>query len=302
MHMKNECSFCDAYDDEREGCTMPSCDKSYACSLETKIELELDSGILGDIDEWRELDISHYKDYILYLADTGIKSTSINTKMRAVKAFYNYLIDAEQIGDCSRKLRLVKQSRQEIIPLSDDEIYILLNSFDLADTLELRNKCIVMVMLDSGLRRSEVTRLRFSDIDLRNKRILVNGKGAKERIVPLGDTTSEMFGLYLERQSSRLDKKSSPLFADRCGNLLEANAIDKIFEKLKQITGIDRLHPHLLRHTFATLYIVDGGDLETLRILLGHSSIAITQIYLHLATNYRLLQDRHKSHIDKLHK
>lgn len=254
------------------------------------------------VDTVEELDISHYKDYILYLADTGIKSTSINTKMRAVKAFYNYLIGAEQIGDCSRKLRLVKQSRREIIPLSDDEIYILLNSFNIADTLELRNKCIVMVMLDSGLRRSEVTRLKFSDVELRNKRLLVNGKGSKQRIVPLGDTTAEILALYLDRMSTRFNKRNSPLFLNRCGNSLDPNAIDKIFEKLKQLTGVDRLHPHLLRHTFATLYIVDGGDLETLRILLGHSSIAITQIYLHLAANYKLLKDRHNSHIDKLHK
>lgn len=255
-----------------------------------------------EITEVEELDIIHYKDYILYLADTGIKSTSINTKIRAVKAFYNFLIDEEKIGDCSRKLRLVKQSRQEIIPLSDDEIYILLNSFDISDNLELRNKCIVLVMLDSGLRRSEVSRLRVSDIDIRNKHILVNGKGSKQRIVPLGDTAVEFLLLYLERFSVRLGQRSAPFFSDRCGNPLEVNAIDKIFDKLKQITGIDRLHPHLLRHTFATLYIVDGGDLETLRILMGHSSIAITQIYLHLATNYKLLKDKHNSHIDKLHK
>lgn len=249
-----------------------------------------------------DLDITHYKDYILYLADTGIKSTSINTKIRAVKAFYNFLIDEEKIGDCSRKLRLVKQSRQEIIPLSDDEIYILLNSFDISDNLELRNKCIVLVMLDSGLRRSEVSRLRYSDIDIRNKHILVNGKGSKQRVIPIGDTAAEFLTLYLDRFSARFDKRSAPFFSDRSGNPLEANAIDKIFEKLKQITGIERLHPHLLRHTFATLYIVDGGDLETLRILMGHSTIAITQIYLHLATNYKLLMDKHNSHIDKLHK
>lgn len=71
-----------------------------------------------------------------------------------------------------------------------------------------------------------------------------------------------------------------------------------IFQKLKKCTGIDRLHPHLLRHTFATNYLVDGGDLETLRLILGHSDLQVTSMYLHLAQNKRLLQSKHRSHLD----
>ena len=102
--------------------------------------------------------------------------------------------------------------------------------------------------------------------------------------------------------SERRRKRSDPFFVDRFGNVLDVNAIDNVMQKLKERTGIDRLRCHLLRHTFATLYIVDGGNLEMLRVILGHSSIAITQIYLHIASNYKLIRESHKSHIDKLHK
>lgn len=249
------------------------------------------------------LDISIYKDYIIYLQNSGtLKATSINTNMRAVKAFYNWLIDEEAIGDCSRKLKLIKQRREEIIPLTDDEIRTLLNCFDTSELLELRNKCLVMVMLDSGLRRAETTRLRCSDVDLKQRTLLVNGKCDKQRIVPIGENCAQVLQEYSDRMSERRQKKNEPFFTDRFGNVLDVNAIDNVMQKLKERTGIDRLRCHLLRHTFATLYIVDGGNLEMLRVILGHSSIAITQIYLHIASNYKLIRESHNSHIDRLHK
>ena len=249
------------------------------------------------------LDISIYKDYIIFLQSSGtLKATSINTRLRAVRAFYNFLIDDERIGDCSRKLKLIKQRREEIIPLTDDEIRTLLDSFDTTELLELRNKCLVMVMLDSGLRRAETTRLRCSDVDLKQRTLLVNGKCDKQRIVPIGDSCAALLKEYSERMSDRRQRKNDPFFVDRFGNVLDVNAIDAVMQKLKERTGIERLRCHLLRHTFATLYIVDGGNLEMLRVILGHSSIAITQIYLHIASNYKLIRESHNSHIDRLHK
>lgn len=249
------------------------------------------------------LDIRMYKDYVVSLQVSGhLKSTSINTYVRAVKAFYNWLIDEEKIGDCSRKLKLIKQKREEIIPLSDDELHVLLNCFDTSDLLELRNKCLCLLMVDSGLRRAETVRLRCCDVDFSHNSLLVTGKGDKERIVPLGSATVAYLRLYDERVVDRRNKRIDSFFLDRFGNSLDVNAVDLVFSKLKDVTGIQRLRCHLLRHTFATNYLLDGGDLETLRLILGHSSIAITQLYLHLANNQKLLRDHHKSHLDILHK
>lgn len=249
------------------------------------------------------LDIHLYKDYVVYLQSSGhLKSTSINTYVRAVKAFYNWLIDEDQIGDCSRKLKLIKQKREEIIPLSDDELSVLLNCFDTSDLLELRNKCLALLMVDSGLRRAETVRLRCCDVDFSHNSLLVTGKGDKERIVPLGSMTAEALREYDDRVSDRRKKRVDSFFLDRFADPLDVNAVDLVFSKLKDVTGIQRLRCHLLRHTFATNYLLDGGDLETLRLILGHSSIAITQLYLHLANNQRMLRERHNSHLDNLHK
>ena len=249
------------------------------------------------------LDIRKYKDYVVSLQCSGhLKSTSVNTYVRAVKAFYNWLIDEEQIGDCSRKLKLIKQKRQEIIPLTDEELEVLLNCFDTSSLLELRNKCLCLLMVDSGLRRAETIRLRCCDVDFEHNSLLVLGKGDKERLVPLGTLTAASMKEYADLLADKREKKTDPFFLDRFGAGLDVNAVDLVFSKLKDSTGIQRLRCHLLRHTFATNYLLDGGDLETLRLILGHSSIAITQLYLHLANNQKMLRERHRSHLDNLHK
>lgn len=264
---------------------------------------------LGNFVEWvtrqltnvEELTIKQYKDYVIYLSRTDLKPSSVNCNLRAVKAFYNYLIDDDVITDCSRKLKLIKQTKQEIIPLSDEEIHTLLSCFDTSNTLELRNKCITLLMLDCGLRRAEVCRLRMVDVDFGQSSLLVNGKGDKQRLVPMGDTTRAALIDYSTLVSDKRPKSElSPFFLDRFGGGIDDNVVKMLFQDLKTRTGIARLHPHLLRHTFATLYLVDGGDLEVLRCILGHSSISITQIYLHLSSNYQLIRSKHNSHIDNL--
>lgn len=268
-----------------------------------RLSLGLFLDFVGADESVEVLDIQTYKDYVISLQSSGhLKSTSINTYVRAVKAFYNWLIDEDKIGDCSRKLKLIKQKREEIIPLTDDELDVLLNCFDTSDLLELRNKCLCLLMVDSGLRRAETVRLRCCDVDFAHNSLLVTGKGDKERLVPLGSVTVDFLRFYDERIADRRSKRVDSFFLDRFGNSLDVNAVDLVFSKLKDITGIQRLRCHLLRHTFATNYLLDGGDLETLRLILGHSSIAITQLYLHLANNQKILRERHNSHLDNLHK
>ena len=129
-------------------------------------------------------------------------------------------------------------------------------------------------MCDSGLRRGEILSLIMKNVDLNHDFLLVTGKGCKQRF--------------------------DPVFVDRFGKPCNDNTIKQVFQKIKKRTGIDRLHPHLLRHTFATNYLCDGGDLETLRLILGHSDLQVTSMYLHLAQNMQLLQSKHISHLDSL--
>lgn len=167
--------------------------------------------------------------------------------------------------------------------------------------LSLRNKCFVALMLDSGLRRGEVPKLNIGDVDFRNKTLLVKGKGYKQRIVPLGSMSCSLLQRYFDEcRSKEFVSSSAPFFLDFNGNRCSDNLMKQVFQDLKKASGIERLHPHLLRHTFATYYLADGGDLETLRLILGHADIQTTQSYLHLAFNLKLTRSRHNSHLDKL--
>lgn len=260
-----------------------------------------------DSDDTEGLSLLHFKEYGVYLRSlrkrdgSKLSSSSVQGSLRAVKAFYNFCISEEYLPDFSRQLKLPKVHCKEKQILDDEEIRQLMISFDKSDNnINLRNKCFVALMVDSGLRRGEVLRLNMGDVDFRNKILLVRGKGCKQRIVPLGIMSCQLLEQYYILRRSQFAQPSGPLFVDRFLNRCSDNLVKQVFQDLKQASGIERLHPHLLRHTFATYYLADGGDLETLRLILGHSDIQITQTYLHMAFNLKLARSRHNSHLDKL--
>lgn len=249
-------------------------------------------------DDIEALTLQTYKNFVIYLNSKPISSATVNNRARAVKAFYNYLIEQNLIDDISRKLRSPKIYPQEVQILTDDEVRQLLSCFGSGRTEE-RNKLWCVLMLDSGLRKSECLKLCIKDVDLNTRSLLINGKGRKQRFVPLGNKSFTLLRSYIVKYRC-FAAPEAPLFVDRFGNPCTDNCIKQVFQDLKKRTGISRLHAHLLRHTFATMYLADGGDLETLRIILGHSDIQVTQVYLHMAQNYTLLHRRHLSHFDKI--
>lgn len=260
---------------------------------------------LGSDSSLEDLTIFNYKSYCSYLLHEyeqknglPLKSSSVNSHVRAVKAFYNYCIQEDLIPDFSRKLKTTKIHKTEKFPLSDLELQLLLNSFG-DSVLERRNFCWVVLMSDSGLRRGEILSLKISNVDLDHDFLLVTGKGSKQRFVPLGQLSHIALNDYITIYRSGASG-SDPVFVNRFGSACNDNTIKQVFKKLKKRSGIERLHPHLLRHTFATNYLFDGGDLETLRLILGHSDLQVTSMYLHLSQNKLLLQTKHKSHIDEL--
>ena len=185
------------------------------------------------------------------------------------------------------------------MPLTDIEVKQLLNSFEPLTFLGERDKLMCMLMLDCGLRRGEVVKLKLSDIDKSKRTMIINGKGSKQRIVPFGKTVKNQLMRYLALRTEK-PCYSDSLFLTIEREPITSNAIKMLFQRLKISSGISRLYPHLLRHTFATNYIIQGGNLEVLRVLLGHSSISITQIYIHLAAQMQLVNNKFDSHLDTL--
>lgn len=243
------------------------------------------------------LNNSIFEEYKIFLLsnNVGIKKTSLQTYSRAIKTFLNWINNKGLVSGDIGKLTLIKAEVPNIVPLSDAEVQVLLNCFD-NSYLGIRNKLIVLLMVDSGLRRGEVVSLKTKNINLINKTMLITGKGNKERIVPFGEETKR----YIRRYSGMTNEYEEYFFQKNDGDPITNNTIKMFFQDLKVDSGIHRLYPHLLRHTFATNYILYGGDVEELRILLGHTSITMTQKYVHLAAQQRILNQRYHSHIDKL--
>lgn len=228
-----------------------------------------------------EITLNSLKSYYLSLSRKNLSSVTIQTYIRAVRVFLSWLWQEGYMQDnLSDRFRLPKAKRHVIDVLTDDEIQRLLKSFDTSTFIGLRNICIVMLMLDSGLRLREVVFLKRGAIHIAEGYMIVLGKGNKERYVPLGLQTKKYLLRYMVIHSSL--SSETPLFEKDTMIPIEISTVKQMFRKLKKRTGIERLHPHLLRHTFATRYLENGGDIYSLQMILGHTSLEMVKRYVHM--------------------
>lgn len=222
-----------------------------------------------------------------FKAQTGGKLSrrSVRNYCVDLKTFLTYLHNEEYIGDFYTKFKLIRAESKVAIPLSASEVTQLDSCFNPKSATGIRNLCMVHLMLDAGLRSNEVRELRVSHVYLDNRQVFVKyGKGSKERIVPMGAQLRKYLWSWFNLYRPFCQHDYFLTGAD--GTPVSSSALKSLFARLRKKTGIQRLTPHLLRHTFATSYIVCGGSVEMLRILLGHSSIETTQKYMHLAAVY----------------
>lgn len=232
----------------------------------------------------------------------SISKITVQSYIRQLRIFINYLYKEGFIEkDLCQKFRIPKATKKVINILSDEEKQIILNSYSETTELQLRNKCIVALMLDSGLRRNEVINILYDDVQIPYNYIKVLGKGQKERIVPIGQTTKKLLLKYINKRSMP-DLETNKLFIDKNKKPITENAIKMIFQRLRDKTGIERLHPHMLRHTFATDYLINGGDLFSLQQILGHTSLEMVKKYSHLASSYIISNHKKLSPLDEMQK
>lgn len=225
--------------------------------------------------------------------EVKIKNTTVRTYSRAVKAFLNYC-NLELDTKFRVQVKFPRDDSDEKVPLYQEEVQLIDKQFSLKTETGIRNWCIFHCMLDAGLRSEEVQALKINDI-LFDKNILkiVDSKGNKSRVVFLCPKLKKNLYTYLmlfRGFSLAEDYENNFLFTKIRGDgYLNYNCIKMIFSRVKKHTSIIRLTPHLLRHTFATSYIMGGGNLENLRLLLGHYDYTVTRTYLHLANTYTLM-------------
>lgn len=218
--------------------------------------------------------------YIVHLKECKVRNVSINTYVRSVKVFCRWLLEFEYVEkDLFLRIKLPRPDPEIKIPLSIEEVK------EVDKVLNERDKIIFHLMLDAGLRVQEVCSLKKIDVDLQNRLIYIhNSKYNKSRIIPMAASLVSMLKNYHQ------EKNDVYLLCSKSGFQMTDNLIKQLYQKMKKRSGIKRLHAHLLRHTFATSYIVGGGNLEKLRIMLGHADYNVTKTYLHLAAQFEIVK------------
>jgi len=238
--------------------------------------------------------------YYLHLKKRNVSSVTLQTYMRAVRSFLNWCYDEGYMPvKLSDRFKLPKAERKVFDVLTDYEIERLFGFFDIKQVLGLRDWCICALMLDCGLRKNEVVTMTFSRYRGKDGYIIVQGKGNRQRVVPLGLKTRKHLAKY-EHFCHRHGTES--MFLTKDGLPITKSTVKQLFSRLKTETGIQRLHPHLLRHTFATRFIENGGDVFTLQHLLGHSTLDMSKKYLHLSMRNTLDKFKAFSPLDNIGK
>lgn len=227
---------------------------------------------------------AHIKMFLAMMDDKQRKPRYSNDLLKAFKTFFNYLKREGHIQENpTTKVKNMKQSKTKILTFSEDEIRRLLNHFGGKNFLSLRNRAILAMFFDTGMRLTEVITLKPEQIH--DEYILVHGKGSKERVVPVSPYLAKVLMKYrMAREAYFEDKLPEPyVFLSNRGKKLTQEAIANFFKQAAvevRINSQVRVSPHTCRHTFAHLQLKNGLDLYSLSRLMGHESVAITQRYL----------------------
>jgi integrase/recombinase XerD len=232
--------------------------------------------------KYKNLQEDHINQYISFLFQRKMRSSSVNRKISSIKSFYIFLVKRNFLKN-SPLNDLVTPKQEKYLPesMSEAEVDKLLNSPDVANKIENRDKAMIEMLYATGMRISELVNLKITDVDMKRCVVKVFGKGSKERLVPFGETALDSLRSYLnEREQS----SSKEIFLSNRGKKMTRVAfwqrvkVYLIRENLK-----NSISPHTLRHAFATHLINRGADLRSVQLLLGHSDLSTTQIYTHIA-------------------
>jgi len=235
----------------------------------------------------REVDKHTVRDYIAWLMEQGVVKTSIARKLSAIRSFFRFLV-REEILPTNPLEKASSPKLDKRLPefLTVEEMKRLLETPDAATPQGQRDLAFLELLYASGLRVSELVKLNLEQVNLDTREIRVWGKGSKERLVLMGEPAASALTAYLEQGRNELlgEKRTSALFLNRYGGRLTERSVQSILQEHADIAGIGkRVHPHMLRHTFATHLLDGGADLRVVQELLGHASLSSTQIYTHVS-------------------
>ena len=225
------------------------------------------------------------RSWIIYLVEEGITNRSINRKIASLKSYYSFLIKTQQITFSPlAKHKALKVEKDVIVPISENEMYQVLQAIEFDSGFEgLRDKLVLEMLYATGIRRAELIGLQLSDFNFKNATVKVLGKRNKERIVPLLPSLKLSITEYLDKRAKlEIIIDDNYFFLTISGKRLYETLVYRVINKyLSKVSSKVKKSPHVLRHSFATHLLNQGADLNAVKELLGHSSLASTQVYTH---------------------
>ncbi|MCH3883051.1 MULTISPECIES: tyrosine-type recombinase/integrase [Tenacibaculum] len=233
--------------------------------------------------ELKDVNYPQIRTWIVSLVNRELSNKSINRKVTSLKSFYKFLQKIEQIElNPLAKHKALKVQKKVQIPFSKEEITQVLSAISKKnDFISVRNKLIVELFYSTGIRRTELINLKQADVDFYSKTIKVLGKRNKERFVPLLPSVFETLNNYIALKKN-IQTKEEQLFITEKGNKIYETLVYRTINMyFSQVSSKVKKSPHILRHSFATHLLNEGADLNSVKELLGHSSLASTQVYTH---------------------
>jgi integrase/recombinase XerC/integrase/recombinase XerD len=233
----------------------------------------------------------------------NLSPVSVQTYVRGIRAFFSWLHrEGYTEENVLASLKLPKAPRKLIDVLTDEELARILACMDTNTASGCRDTAMIVVYLDSGLRLSELLGLKLADAHIDQCYLKVMGKGAKERIVPIGSLAQRILQRYIYHfRPEPLYNDHDYVFLTLDGKPLSANALKLVFTRLARKSGVKRFHAHLCRHTFASRYLANGGNIFFLQQILGHTSLEMVRRYVTVASEQVAAQHMKFSPMDRMH-
>jgi len=264
----------------------------------------------------RDVSLEIVREYILHLQQrpqhpkrpnlkarkVGLAQSSIECHVRSLRAFFNWLYrEGYAKENTLARLKPPRVPKKVIEPLNQTEMSAILSALDFDTVWGARDATILLCFLDTGLRVGELAGLKAGDVHLEEGYLKVFGKGQKERIVPIGSSLQRILMRYfyhLRPEPARPDVAN--FFLSLSGQPLSENAVKLVMKRLAERSGVTRLHAHLLRHTFALNYLMNGGDVFSLQQILGHTTLEMVRRYVNLASSQVVAQHHRFSPVDRM--
>lgn len=235
-----------------------------------------------DVEDLKAVNYNQIRNWIVQLVEQNITNRTINRKISSLKSFYKFLQKTKQIEvNPLAKHKALKVPKKVQVPFTASEVNEVINTITNNDFESKRDKLIVELFYSTGIRRSELINIKISDINFDDKTIKILGKRNKERFVPLLDSVQSSLKDYLNNLENTSTKDNFLFITNKGAKIYETLVYRIINSYFSNVSSKLKKSPHILRHSFATHLLNEGADLNSVKELLGHSSLASTQVYTH---------------------